>query len=300
MLNIPKENIKTFFAIFGGLVFLLVISIIIDVFFLHRSVFNKEKEKNVDMSKYINRPESNFEENKYEMVSEQRRILYYTDEIMEMINNKEFDKLYNILDEEYRSIYAKSIDDLETKMSRFADTEYNLAYDEYYKEGNMFLIDARFEKADLTREEIINGTSYPIDTICIKESKKGKYTVAFNSFIDKKEINQEVSNELVKINVDYMIIKANVTEVVVKFQNLTEENLKLYENKMNIALSHGGLYTRYVDPNTVSSELKPKEEIVCRLRFKNIYAHSSAPKKLQFKKIYTSPDDVKKIEINLQ
>ena len=231
MLNIPKENVKTFLLVVGGVAALVIISMIIDINLLHRNVFYKE---DVDLTQYSNTAESKVQENKYELVSEGRRILFYTDEIMDMINNKEFDKLYNILDEKYRSLYVKSVKDLEEDMERFADGQYNLGYDEYYKEGNMFLIDARFEKINKTQEEIINSKATPIDTLCIREIEKGKYTVAFRGFIDKKEVNKETSNDLAKIKIKEMTVRSEEIELNIEVENLTNEKLNLYNSKLDI------------------------------------------------------------------
>jgi len=295
MLNIPKENVKPFVAVVAGLAIMIIITLIIDFGVIHKSVFKKDEP---DLAQYNNTAESKVEENKYNLVSEERRILFYTDEIMAMINNKEFEKLYNILDEQYRNIYVKSVEDLEKYMSRFSDGEYSLAYDEYYKEGNMFLIDVRFQKTDLDRQDIINGVKYPIDTLCIREIEKGKYTVAFNGFISKKEYNTEVSNGLVKLKLKDVTIRSDSTEILVYMENLTNEKVTLYESRLDICLLHAANH-KFVDPNTITKELQPNEKTLFRLSFKNIYCKDSEPKKLKLNKIYSSEDNRKKLEIKL-
>lgn len=295
MLNIPKENVKAFITIVTGVAILIFISLFIDIKFIFKSVFD---EPEPDLTKYNNTAESKVEENKYNLISEERRLLYYTDEIVAMINNKEFSKLYSILEENYRNLYVKSVAELEEDMARFADGEYSLSYDEYYKEGNMFLIDARFERVNMTRQDIVNGVKTPIDTLCIREIEKGKYTVAFNSFISKSKINKEKSNNLIKVKVDEMTVKADSTELVIHVENLTNEKVTLYDDRLDIYLVHSGNF-KYVNPNTITKELAPNASTIYKLTFRNIYCKDSAPKSLKFNRVYASDGKIKKLEIKL-
>lgn len=295
MLNIPKENIKAFVTIVCGLAILVGITMFIDVNFIHKSVFH---EVEPDLTQYGNVAETKVEENKYNLVSEERRVLYYTDEIMDMINNKEFDKLYGMLDETYRNIYCKSVEELEEYFARFSDGEYALAYDEYYKEKDMFLIKVNFEKINLTRDDIINSKGKPVDIFCIKEIAKGKYTVSFNGFISKKTYTKETSNGLVNIKLKEMTLKADSTEILLYVENLTDEDITLYDNRMDIYLSHSGNY-KYVNPNTIPKVIPAKVGIVYRITFMNIYNKDSAPKSLIFDRIYGSDEKIKPINIKL-
>lgn len=284
MLNIPKENKKAFIKVAIVIVLIIIITVFFDVNFMYKNVFTP---KEPDLTVYGNTAESKVEANKYEIVSEPRRILFYTDEIMAMINNKEFEKLYSILDEEYRSIYASSLDEFKERMAKFDNGEYVFSYDEYFKEGSMFLIDARFEKINKTRDDIINGEPTIIDTVCIKEIEKGKYTVAFSSFIDKIQMNIVASNNLIKVKIKEMILKANSTELVINIENLTDEVINLRDDRLSVALSHSIAY-RYFDPNTMHQRLQPKSDITFKLKFKNIYCQYSRPKGIKFYDIYGS------------
>lgn len=295
MINIPKENVKAFITIVSGVAILVSIALFIDVKFIFKDVFN---ETEPDLTQYNNTAESKVEENKYNLVSEERRLLYYTDEIMAMINNKEFSKLYSVLEENYRNLYVKSVAELEEDMARFADGEYSLSYDEYYKEGNMFLIDARFERVNMTREDIVNGVKTPIDTVCIREIEKGKYTVAFNGFISKNTINKEQSNKLIKVKVNEMTVKADSTELVIYVENLTDEKVTLYDDRIDIYLAHNGNF-KYVNPNTITKELAPNASTIYKLTFRNIYCKDSKPKYLRFNRVYASDGKIRNLEIKL-
>lgn len=293
MLNIPKDNRKTFLIITIGLALLIVITIFFDINFFHRTMFYKAEP---DLTQYTNTKESNFEENKYELVSEERRLLYYTDEIMAMINNKEFDKLYSILDDGYKELYAKSVAQLEENMKKFSDGEYSMGYSEYYREGNMYLIDVRFEKANLTREDIINGIGQPIDTICIREIEKGKYTVAFNGFISRQKLEAEGSNGLVKIKIKEITMRADSTEILLYIENLTDETITLYEDRLDIYLLHKYADYKYINTNTLSRELAPNEKNIYRARFKNIYCKGARPQELRFEGICGSDGEEKRLK----
>jgi len=295
MLNIPKENIKPFIAIVVGLAIAVGITLFVDIKFIHKSLFT---ETEVDMTQYSNTPESKVEENKYNLVSEERRILYYTDEIMDMINKKEFDKLYNILDEDYRKNYVGSVEVLERDMARFADGEYILSYNEYAKEDNLFLIEAKFEKINMTREEMINGISYPVDTLCIREIEKGKYTVAFRGFIEKREINKSYTNGLIKINLKNMTLKSDSTEILIGIENLTDDKINLYDDRMDVYLTHRSLHYKYLNTTTLIRELAPKAKVEFKISFKNIYAHASKPESLKFTRVYGSDGKIKPLKIN--
>lgn len=296
MLNIPKENVKTFVGIVCGIAVLVIISLIIDINFIHKSVFYKGEP---DLTQYTNTKESTFEENKYNIVSEERRLLYYTDEIMDMINNKDFEKLYNILDENYRNLYVRSVEELKEDMDKFSDEEYTIAYDEYYKKGDMFLVDVRFEKASMTREDIINGVKQHIDTLCIREIEKGKYTVAFNGFIRKTVLDKKASNDLVNIELKEITVRADSTEILIQIENLTNETVNLYDDRLDIYLLHNNANYKYVNPNSISKQLAPNSENVYRITFRNFYSKDSAPETLRFDRIYGADGKVKKLSIKL-
>ncbi|MBP3284022.1 MAG: hypothetical protein J6M02_00800 [Clostridia bacterium] len=147
--------------------------------------------------------------------------------IFELMNNKDFDGLYQLLSPDFKEeIFHSSFEDFEKYMAQYASEEYSPKYTKYEKYGDTYIVNVSFLQysEDVTQA---NGSAVKYDYFCIRKMDDGDFTFSLAGFIGNKEPNKTVGNDLFKITLTKSMLTRSSSSFMITLENLSEENVMI-------------------------------------------------------------------------
>ena len=165
--------------LFGVIIGILVILLIFEMFFFDGR--ESYKEDSQAMQEKIEEMQNTT------VASEQRTVYHALNDIVEMMNNKNNQGLYDMLKDDYKNYYFSDYETFEQFITAYASQKYYPKYTSYYRDGNLYYIMVEFLKAEYTRDDLLAARSIKVDTIVLEEMKDGNFKFAMNGFIENVE-----------------------------------------------------------------------------------------------------------------
>jgi hypothetical protein len=221
------------------LVLLIILIISIPLLFISFESFQKlralYKSNNTEVA--IPSLEEIYEENssvyKTTSASDLRNIL---NEIFELINNKDFNKLYSLLTDDIKELMFPTQDSFESYMKTSFDKSYSPSIKKYTKlnreKNEVFIIDVDFLLKSTKEFNIENDNVEKTDTFVIYLGDDGNYKFSFMSFIGTGDSGKAYSKDdfSCKILKTYLYNKS--TTFVIEVENKSDSTITIGENEI--------------------------------------------------------------------
>lgn len=176
--GVDNKELKAFFAIIA----VLVLLIIFEVFFFKGRTEVADEEVKVE--------EQLKEMASVNLSSEQKTVYQAVNEIVSMMNNKNYEGLYNNLKEDYKNYYFSEYENFENFIKSYAQEEYYPKYSSYYRDGDLYYIIVDFLKSKYTRDDLLRLKATKVDTIILEELADGNFKFALNGFVENMAHNK--------------------------------------------------------------------------------------------------------------
>lgn len=146
-------------------------------------------------------------------------------------NNKEYEKAYDLLSNEFKSKYCKTIDDFKSYVDELYDEKKIYNIQNHSNVNNVYIYQIRLLE-DILATGTTNGYNYKEEKIAIKE-ENGTLKLALNGYVGEKKLGIIAEDEYMKINIVKKDIKYDTETYTVEFTNKTNNYIKLADNTEN-------------------------------------------------------------------
>ena len=188
-------------------------------------------------------------------MTEEERIYSYITEIFELFNNKEYQKLYSLLKDDFKKDQFPTYNSFEQFVSYYWDSDnFTPKFKKFSYKDEVFIVLTEILKETYTKEDLINGVSQRFETFVISEISENNYKFSFNEFISSRELESEsqtvgpLTVELVKLN-KYI----DDRELYFKVTNNSDNEIGFSATKLYIdaSVTDPRLYYKYylLEPN---------------------------------------------------
>lgn len=253
-LDLTKEDKKILFLLLIVLIFVFVV-IVIEIVAKIQELVNSTATLSPIKAKVVeieNTPK-NLESNK---------ISKYLSEIFEMMNNKEYDKLYSILAPDCKEALFENPKSFSELMEKYAPNQYTPKFTSYEKVSNMYIIPVTFlEKGFDENDLYIENPYIKADTFCIKELTDGTFSLSFWGFIGSKSSDVTIGNELIAGSIIKNALYTDSCSFIIKLDNFTDTDILLTDYQVSCVT---GIYPRYY-PYYVLIPAKSSTEITFKI-----------------------------------
>jgi len=160
-----------------------------------------------------------------------RRIL---NEIFELMNEKEYEKLHELLTNDFKKMYYPTVESLKKQVDEtFSGTKYSPAFSTYEKFDNTYVVKVSYvpkkvSNKDVTSQEIKSLS----DTFSIIINDDGSYKFSFLGYIGGISPNTKKGDNKVFVELSKVHLYNSQTVFEVKIHNNTEENLVIVNEKI--------------------------------------------------------------------
>ena len=168
---------------------------------------------------------------KNEDPSKVRRIL---NEIFELMNEKEYEKLHELLTDDFKKIYYPTVSNLKEKIDEtFSDTTYSPSFSNYEKFGNIYVVKVSYIPKKVTDKDITSQEIESIsDTFSIVVNDDDSYSFSFGGYIGCNSPNNKKGDDKVSVELTKVHLYNSQTIFEIKIYNNTDENLIIGEEKI--------------------------------------------------------------------
>lgn len=188
--------------------------------------------------------------------SEQKTIYKVVNDIVELMNNKDYDKLYEMLTEDYKNYYFRDYNSFKTFMDVYAKESYYPKYSSYYRDGDLYYVMINFLKSKYTREDLLSPSVNKVDTIVLKELKNGEFSFALNGFVENIVHNNSKTVNGITFTLQNSVRNTETMKTTVVISNKSDKDVSV--STTNIEPNISGSNTSKVSATT-SVNLSPNE-----------------------------------------
>lgn len=146
-------------------------------------------------------------------------------------NNKEYEKAYDLLSNEFKSKYCKTIDDFKSYVDELYDEKKIYNIQNHSNVNNIYIYQIRLLE-DILATGTTNGYNYKEEKIAIKE-ENGVLKLALNGYVGEKQLGIIAEDEYMKINIVKKDVKYDTETYTIEFTNKTNNYIKLADNTEN-------------------------------------------------------------------
>lgn len=165
--------------------------------------------------------------------SDLRNIL---NEIFELINNKDFDKLYSLLTDDLKELMFPNQDSFDTYMKTSFNKTYSPSLKRYTKlnkeKNEVFIIDVDFLLKSTKEFNIENDNVEKTDTFVIYLDDDGNYKFSFMSFIGTGDAGKTYSKDDFSCKVLQTYLYNKSTTFILEVENKTDSTITIGENEI--------------------------------------------------------------------
>jgi len=209
--GVDNKELIAFVAIIGVVIILLMF----EMFFFRGRPEVTEEMANADAHLQ--------EMSNVTVTAEKRNVYNVINNIVTLMNNKEYKTLYDNLKEDYKNYYFGEYSNFEDFMKLYAKEEYYPKYGSYYREGNLYYIIVDFLKSKYTRDELLSPRATKVDTIVLEELDDGNYKFALNGFIQNIPYNKSKTVDEVTFTLQNSIRNIETMQTTVIISNASDK-----------------------------------------------------------------------------
>jgi len=223
------KNSKMIFFVFMAIA--VIGLLVFEIFF-----FNNRKEVDEKTAKL----EEQIEEIKSTTVYSEKEMIYnYLNEVVDLMNKKDYKTLYGMLKDDYKSYLFSDYSNFEKYIQKYAAEEYIPKYNSYYRNKNKYIIITDFLLKEYNRNDLVNGIANKYDIITVEKNKDGELKFALGNFIECNSNSQTKKVDDIEFAILRTIRYAEETEATILVKNNSDENIYI-ENKNISANVEGG------------------------------------------------------------
>lgn len=163
---------------------------------------------------------------------EQKTVYKALNDIIQMMNKKDYEGLYNALKDDYRNYYFSDYNSFKEFIDKYARYEYYSKYSSYYRDGNLYYIMVDFMQSKYTREDLLNPMAQKVDTIVLEEQNNGDFKFAMNGFAENIAHNNSKTVDGVTFSLVNSIRNTETMKTNVLVRN--DSNKKVIVNTTNL------------------------------------------------------------------
>lgn len=161
--------------------FLIMIGVIIILLFFELFLFEGRtdvRDDNIKIEKKLQ------EMSEVTVKAEEKTVYHELNNIISMMNNKDYDGLYSKLKDDYKEYYFNDLETFKGFMDKYAAKKYYPKYTSYYRDGDLYYIMIEFLQEEYTREDLLSERTVKVDTIVLEEVEKNTFKFAMNGFVE--------------------------------------------------------------------------------------------------------------------
>lgn len=201
----------------------------------------------------------------------------HNDKINELIsnyfnycNNKEYENAYVLLNEEFKSIYFKNINNFKTYIDAVFATKRMYNIQNYSNVNNIYVYNVRIMD-DILATGTTENYQYLEDKFVIKE-ENGELKLSLNGFCKQEKLNIVAEDEYMKINILSKRISYDKETYVVQYTNKTNNYIVLAngEETAEFCLEIQG-QTRVADTSNSNIVILPNETTTKNISFEKYF-----------------------------
>jgi len=201
--------------------------------------------------------------NAYDGYSKRQKVAYNVNKWVQMVNNKDYEGTYNLLNETFRSNNWKSVQEFENFIKSNYPSYYEIEYGKYEENG-----ESSVQTIILKDIEGIEENKTVTLIIKLEEGMKFEMSIATNDI----NIIKRLTNEIITNNHDIRIAKiSNSNQETIDMLNNTNIDimfldLKMVENNLNVIVEklNDNKKEKYKDSIIIMSETFNKIEDITR------------------------------------
>lgn len=235
--------------------YLFVAIIIIIIVLLMFEMFFFEGRK--DVVEEMATAEAELQEMANETVSKEQKDVYKViNAIVDMLNKKDYEGLYNDLKDDYKNYYFRDFENFKSFINIYAKEEYYPKYGSYYRSGDLYYVIVDFLKSEYTREDLLTQRANKVDTLVLEEVEKGNFKFALNGFVENISHNTSKTVDGVTFTLQSSLRNTETMETTVMISNKSDKALSV--STTNIQPNVSGSNTAKLSA-TSSVNLEPGE-----------------------------------------
>lgn len=150
------------------------------------------------------------------------------DNYINYCNNKEYENAYNLLSNEFKSKYCKTLDEFKSYVDELYNEKKIYNIQNYSNVNNVYVYRIRLLE-DILATGTTNGYEYKEEKIAIKE-ENGVLKLALNGYIGEEQIGIIAEDEYMKINIVKKDVKYDTETYTIEFTNKTNNYIRLADN----------------------------------------------------------------------
>jgi len=213
--GVNNKELKAFFAI----ICVLIILIIFEIFFF---------EGRTEVAEEMMAVEQELQQKASVTVAAEQKTVYKAlNNVISMMNNKEYEKLYDILKDDYKDYYFREYKNFENFIQSYARLEYYPKYNSYYRDGDLYYIIVEFLQPKYTREMLLSRRVNKVDTIVLQELNDGNFKVALNGFVENILHNKSKTVEGVTFTLQNSVRNTETMETTVLISNNSSKSISV-------------------------------------------------------------------------
>lgn len=159
------------------------------------------------------------------VATEQKTVYKELNNVVEMMNNKDYKGLYSMLKDDYKNYCFSEYADFEAFIQKYARERYYPKYNSYYRDGNRYYITVDFLKEKYTREDLLKPMAFKVDTLVLEELDDGSFKFALNGFVENIYHNSSQTINGVTFTLLNSIRNTETTETTVVIENNSSKTL---------------------------------------------------------------------------
>ncbi|MBE5812250.1 MAG: hypothetical protein E7314_01165 [Clostridiales bacterium] len=219
--GVDNKELKAFVAIIAVLIILLLFEMF---FYKGRPEVAEEAAKTEEMLQEMQNTT---------VEAEEKTVYKALNNIVDMMNRKEYQSLYEMLKDDYKNYYFRDFESFKKFVEIYAGQEYSPKYGSYYRDENMYYIMVEFLKSKYTREDLLNEMPVKVDTIVLEEQEDKSFKFAMNGFVENIIHNSSKTVDGITFTLQNSVRNTETMKTSVIVTNNSEKSLSLSTSNVN-------------------------------------------------------------------
>jgi len=232
--------------------------------------------------------ETNFLDNLYNTISslpkneDPSKIRRILNEIFELINNKDYDKLYNLLADDFKKQVFPTIESFKEHIeTNWGNKKYSPSFSSYEKFSNVYVLRVAFLPENINNSDITSKTvSSTSDTFSIHINEDGSYKFSFLGYIGSISPNTKKENDEISILLNKVHLYNSKTIFNLKISNNTNTDFIIEKERISCDVGFRSVYY----PSTIWVPANSEQTINFTI-YTGLSLSPSLPTEIYFSKI---------------
>lgn len=195
---------------------------------------------------------------------EQKTVYKALNNIVAMMNSKDYKGLYAMLKDDYKSYYFREYEDFEDFIKVYAGQEYYAKYNSYYRDDKYYYIIVDFLQPKYTRDDLLKQRATKVDTIVLEEVAKNEFKFATNGFIENIIHDSSKTVDGVTFSLISSLRNTETIKTLVSIENNSEKSILVSTSNIQPDVS-GGMSAKI--STTGLETISPGESVIMSIEY---------------------------------